>query len=211
MGARSSSLWGYFSFLIIGSSLDEKMWICCWGHIFLLFCVLFFCSSCHQSSVNTYTLMLNPFVTSSDFCLISGHNFSFFWGCNICVNRSFRMVSKEPERCLAASSRSERLGCCLFGLCQLQNLLTFVTLSLGSCDDNHLGLGRSLVRDSFELTTALCCPFFQKDDFYLSQKNGIHQPQLLQSPPKASWWCQGMFSLSSQSEGGLYLDESDKQ
>lgn len=117
MGARSSSLWGYFSFLIIGSSLDEKMWICCWGHIFLLFCVLFFCSSCHQSSVNTYTLMLNPFVTSSDFCLISGHNFSFFWGCNICVNRSFRMVSKEPERCLAASSRSERLGCCLFGLC----------------------------------------------------------------------------------------------
>lgn len=55
------------------------------------------------------------------------------------MNRSLRMVYKEPERCLPASSRSERLGCCLL----LQNLLKFVTLSVGGCDDNHFAPGRN--------------------------------------------------------------------
>ena len=63
--------------------------------------------------------------------------------------------------------------------------------------------------DSFEPTLELCCPFFHEDDFYLSQKNGIHQLQL---PSKASWSCQVTCFLSvNKVKVAIYLDEADKQ
>lgn len=62
-------------------------------HLVLCFLLLFFMSPvlCQYIYFD-----VNPFVTSSDFCLGITTFYFFSWGYNICVNRSFKMVYKKP-------------------------------------------------------------------------------------------------------------------
>lgn len=99
-------IWGYFSFFPTGSSFAEEVWIHCWGDIF---CSLYVFGGLFIPSVLCQCKCFDLQSLCDLTCFLPVAQNFIFWGCNICVTRSFRMVYREPERCLTASRRSERL------------------------------------------------------------------------------------------------------
>lgn len=156
-------IWGYFSFFLTGSSFDLPLALC-------------FLDILHVTS----SLLIHMLWLQSPCDLICfppvAHDW-IFWGCNICLNRSFKVVYKEPERCLKASSRSERLtqwSLWTFGtnLGCYENLLQLITLTMRCCDDSHFVLGRSLVVAQVPLCPLQSCvlPFLSQIWFLFVQK-----------------------------------------